>query len=74
MRPLTLAECRAHAVQITAVALTTVAALTVVVCGSVDGTGLRTEGNADHSRGTQTVTVDPVRASLVADTTQPMGR
>jgi hypothetical protein len=74
MRPVSFAECRAHAVQIAAVTLTTVAALTVVVCGSVDGTGLRTEGKVDHGRGTQTVTVDPVRASLVADTTQPMGR
>ncbi|MGY0058449.1 hypothetical protein ACWY4P_18175 [Streptomyces sp. LZ34] len=75
MRPVTFAECRAHAVQIAAVALTTVAALTAVVCGTVDGTGLRTEGKVDHGGGTQTVTVDPIRASLVTDaTTQPMVR
>ncbi|MEU5615120.1 hypothetical protein ACI2L4_06395 [Streptomyces sparsogenes] len=66
MRALTLAECRAHAAQITALALVTAAALTVAVCGSQDGTGLRTEGKAEHGQGWQTVVVDPIRPALVS--------
>lgn len=74
MRPISLAECRDHAVQIAAVALATVAALSVAVCGSLDGTGLRTEGEVDRGYEQQAVTADPLRTSLVADTTQAMVR
>lgn len=74
MRPISFAECRAHAVQITAVALAAAAALSVAVCGTLDGTGLRTEGKVEHGYGQQAVTADPIRASLVADSTQPRAR
>jgi hypothetical protein len=74
MRLLSLDACRDHAVQIAALVLVTVAALTVTVCSSPDGTGLRTEGNADRGDKRQTVTVDPVRSSLVGDTVRLMDR